>query len=144
MIEVNHEGCWVWAGSRDRDGYGRARMDGNTWQAHRAAYVLYVGPIAPGAVNRHTCRNRACANSWHLEATTCFQNTMRGISPPACNARKARCQHGHVFEEANTDRYRRRRSCRACNAAAARRYKAKMENALKALDHQLSLQWGAP
>ncbi len=132
MVEITATGCWAWKGARDADGYGSVYMDGRRHGAHRVAYLLFVGPIAEGGVIHHTCRNRACACPWHLEATSHFENVMRGISPPACNARKARCQHEHPFDDGNTYRRGRRRSCRACNAEAARRYRAKTATRSKA------------
>lgn len=143
-VTINSEGCWIWTLHCDRDGYGKVRMDGKTWQAHRAAFALNAGPIAESAVIHHTCRTRACCNPWHLEAATAFENTMRGISPPACNARKVRCNHGHHFDAANTYRHNNRRDCKACNRAAVARYKAKGAPGSDAGCSPPAMQCGAP
>jgi hypothetical protein len=52
---------------------------------------------------------------------------MRGNSPPAVNARKTCCRHGHPYDDRNTYRPpgRRRRDCRACIRDRVRRYKAR-------------------
>ena len=125
---LNAAGCWHWTGPIDRHGYGRFTMAGETWLAHRAAWTLINGPIPAGMVLNHCCRNRACCNPLHLMLISRFENTMIGLSPPACNARKTRCQAGHEFDEANTYRHRRRRCCRACNKIAVHRYKEKFED----------------
>lgn len=124
-IQVGKDGCWLWQGSKDRHGYGRASHDGKTWLAHRLAYSLTVGPIPEGMCLHHHCRTPGCANPLHLELVTRLENTLRNVSPPSCNRRKTRCDHGHTFDEANTYRHGGRRQCRACNRVAVGRYKAR-------------------
>ena len=80
-IEAN-AGCWIWQGSLDRHGYGRfkATINGQkrSFSAHRAAYLAFRGPITPGLVPDHLCRNRACVNPAHMEIVTISVNTLRG------------------------------------------------------------------
>ena len=124
QIKVSPSGCWEWTGYRDKDGYGRARYAGKPWQAHRALFTLVVGPIQEGMFLHHLCLNKSCANPLHLEVVTPQENTRRNLSPHSCNARKSRCDHGHLFDYANTYRQGgKRRQCRKCNAAAVARYK---------------------
>lgn len=107
-------GCWEWAGRR-RSGYGRVYHNGRTVQAHRLAYTLANGPIPSGLTIDHLCRNRACVNPAHLEAVTMRVNILRGMSPPAKNARKTRCVRGHLLAGSNLVEYALpRRRCRAC------------------------------
>ncbi|MFB7555352.1 HNH endonuclease signature motif containing protein [Streptomyces brevispora] len=116
--------CWTWTGYRDRDGYGRFTSQGRTYMAHRYAYTRLVGPIPPGLVIDHLCRNPGCVNPRHLEPVTAAENTRR--SEPA---KRTHCVRGHEFTPANT--YYRTpgsggvRQCRACNADAVARYKAR-------------------
>jgi hypothetical protein len=122
-LKVDHRGpyaCWPWLGGKDKDGYGKAggRL------AHRIAYELECGLIPPGLQIDHLCRNRACQNPAHMETVTSRVNTLRGISPSACAARRTSCIHGHVFDATNTytKSGKRKRECRECNRAAVRRY----------------------
>lgn len=55
-------GCEVWAGRRDRDGYGRHKGK----LAHREVWEAAYGPIPPGKEIEHICRRRACVALKHM------------------------------------------------------------------------------
>jgi hypothetical protein len=59
-------GCIEWIGAVDRGGYGRFLLNGKIARAHRVAWEIANGPIAPGLLVRHLCRNRRCVNPAHL------------------------------------------------------------------------------
>lgn len=75
----NEQGCWVWEGAKQPNGYGKLKVQGRTELVHRAAYEAWVGPIPDGWVVDHKCSNRACCNPEHLEAVEQRENTIRGI-----------------------------------------------------------------
>ena len=72
---VKTGGCWEWIGSLSRGNYGRFRMDGKIWVAHRAAWVLARGPIPKGMCVCHACDNPKCVNVKHLWIGTHGDNT---------------------------------------------------------------------
>lgn len=62
------DGCWLWQGWKDKDGYGSMedKASGKKLKAHRVAYALQRGPIPPGMLVRHSCDEPACCNPAHL------------------------------------------------------------------------------
>lgn len=67
-------GCIVWTGAKDKDGYGKFNKKGWPGRAHRAAYAVTHGPIPQGAMVRHTCDNPPCINPDHLRIGNALDN----------------------------------------------------------------------
>lgn len=60
---VIKDGCWDWNGAISSNGYG-AIGAGRKYKinAHRAAWLIYVGDIPDGMMVCHRCDNRTCNN----------------------------------------------------------------------------------
>jgi hypothetical protein len=123
-VRRDEQGCWRWTGSIRPNGYGSFQGA----SAHRVAYELFVGAIGPDLCVDHLCRVRDCVNPLHLEAVTRAENTLRGTSPAAENARKTTCKRGHPLSGENLYLSNGARSCLACrretSRAAMRRLRA--------------------
>jgi hypothetical protein len=121
------EGCWVWLGHRNENGYGRMMIDGRMKYAHRVAYELLVGPIPENKTLDHLCRNTSCVNPEHLEPVTLSENVTRANS---VRELATHCKNNHPFDEVNTgSQGADKRRCRACHRDKAREYRRqKKEN----------------
>jgi hypothetical protein len=113
--EDGETGCRIWTGNKTTRGYSRIRFGRRARPAHRLAYEAEYGPIPMGLVIDHLCRNPLCINPSHLEAVTNRENVLRGFGPPAINARRTHCKHGHPLSGDNLFFDRGYRRCRICH-----------------------------
>ncbi len=121
QYEVADNGCWLWAGPHNSDGYGRAPILGGYALAHRLSYELYVGSIPDGLDLDHLCCQRLCVNYEHLEPVTRRENILRGNGLAAQNARKEECPDGHPYRGDNLyTKPNGGRICRTCHRVAER------------------------
>lgn len=116
-VVVNADGCWEWSGAATRRGYGLIRVGGILMSAHRTSYEALRGPIPPGLVLDHLCKNTYCVNPDHLEAVTQLVNMRRGA-----NATKTHCKRGHLLAGDNLYMHPNgKRLCRACRVVRSLR-----------------------
>lgn len=76
------EGCLLWTGYTDNDGYGKGMFFQRSIRVHIASYLAEKGleniPLTPDGQKqlvRHRCRNRNCCRPSHLELGTPQQNS---------------------------------------------------------------------
>lgn len=104
-LEPQPNGCILWGGKPNPDGYSQIAKNGRLHMTHRAAYELWVGPIPEGMTIDHECHNRdetckggdtcphrRCVNPEHLVPKSMRANTE---ASPHTNAGKATCVRGH-------------------------------------------------
>lgn len=66
--------CWPWKYSTNGVGYGKLKIVGRFWLAHRLAYVITFGD--PGSrLLCHTCDHRWCCNPRYVFVGTHKDNT---------------------------------------------------------------------
>lgn len=132
QVEAAPNGCLIWSGPLDRDGYGRYRWRSAGRQfatrAHRVAWVLAGRQLLPGLVLDHLCRNRRCVNVDHMDQVTVQVNTARGTGPTAATAMArldGRCINDHVLAVVGTHKQGSSRTCAECGRQRVARYKAR-------------------
>ncbi len=126
-----NSGCWLWAGSCDKRGYGQIRAATRGPKSLRyATHVsleIHGRQLKAGEGACHTCDNPPCVNPDHLFGGTQKQNIHdciakgRNSKPPVCKvgARplKMVCVNGHSLTGENIylrpDGYR---TCRLCRS----------------------------
>ncbi len=59
-------GCWLWTGHRDKDGYGRVRWHWREVGAHVAMWECEHGLVPAGMCVLHSCDNPPCVRPDHL------------------------------------------------------------------------------
>ena len=137
--EQGPDGCVLFTGNVNGDGYGILSRNNKTVSAHRAAYEHFVGPIPDGMTLDHECHNRdaaceggltclhrRCVNPEHLTPKVMGENVLASDrSTSGRNARKTHCIHGHEFTPENTYVPPKRPDRRYCRSCAARRSSAR-------------------
>ena len=133
-VRWDPDGCWIWAGGVDENGYGKLRLRDpheqkqRVYTAHRLTYILAFGPIADGLVLDHLCCNTRCVRPSHLEPVTSGENSKRmqqrrtATMQSTLNAAKTHCPQGHAYTPENLikDGRRRGRVCRTCKLVSMR------------------------
>lgn len=136
LAKPQADGCWLWTGEGNKDGYGMFRPGPGQprYMTHRWSYEAHHGEIPEGMQIDHTChtydtecpggrdcKHRRCCNPSHLEPVTASENTIRQRH----YARgKTECPKGHPYDGPNlmigSDGKRRCRACRNEAKAKAR------------------------
>lgn len=70
-------GCWLWVGGGGR--YGEFWLMGRNIGAHRAAWVLYRGPLRVEDMVCHSCDVPRCVNPEHLFLGTQLDNRQDAV-----------------------------------------------------------------
>jgi len=76
MYVQKTDGCWLWIGGKNSDGYGTlyASDTKRVESAHRVSWRLNVGPIPKGINVLHRCDCRNCTRPNHLFLGTQLEN----------------------------------------------------------------------
>ena len=60
------DGCWLWTGPRQKEGYGRCWFGKKLWLSHRLSWTIHYGKIPDGLLICHKCDMPSCVNPSHL------------------------------------------------------------------------------
>lgn len=121
--------CIEWTGARDKDGYGKTRVDGKDWRVPRLVWTRANGSIPDGMQVLHHCDNPPCYNLDHLWLGTNVENNadkMKKGRHPEVNV--THCPQGHQYTPDNIYIHVRSgarqgfsRDCRQCTLARERK-----------------------
>lgn len=116
---IAENGCWLWQGYVNADGYGRVNRGPATEPpklAHRYIYEKVVGEIPAGFEIHHACRVSRCVNPAHMLVVTPQEHKRIEQSE------RTHCRRGHSYaEHGRFHRGKTARYCRACERENARR-----------------------
>lgn len=112
-------GCWIWNGSRTRDGYPVLTIGRQQHRAHRVSYQEFVGPIPHGLLVCHVCDQPLCVRPEHLFLGTARDNTRDMI---AKGRRPDMSGHNRKIPVVERQRIRDLRASGLTLAAIAERY----------------------
>lgn len=75
-VRIFKDGCWIWTGAKDKDGYGVLTLPNphRSCRVPRYAYTVFKGPIPEGMIVLHSCDTPACCNPEHLRVGTYTDN----------------------------------------------------------------------
>jgi hypothetical protein len=94
--------CIIWVSGKFAKGYGAFTFTENGHKrqvrASRMAYELFVGPISPGMIVRHTCDNPSCVNPKHLVIGT-HQDNMNDMKARNRSAKRERNGNSKLSSE---------------------------------------------
>lgn len=66
-------GCWIWEGRKDKDGYGIIYLDKNT-KAHRYSIEMHGKKVPHDMLACHQCDTPSCVNPEHIFIRTSQDN----------------------------------------------------------------------
>lgn len=139
---VNSDGCFIYNGSKNSDGYANSTMRINgkckPYKLHRAALAIKLNVQHENILLAcHMCSNRNCINPNHLYNGSDQSNVNDSIDDKThislVHKAKTHCPQGHEYHRLNTVINNGLRSCKTCRADARIRYNKRKKEEKKAL-----------
>jgi HNH endonuclease len=75
-IRSEDNGCRVWHGAIDEQGYGSEQFEGRSWRVHELVFQIFRGDPPERMVFRQRCGNKACCNLMHLALVSPYYDSV--------------------------------------------------------------------
>lgn len=128
-VRKKANGCWIYRGAVNTNGYPQVSINRSIWLAHRLSYTITFGPIPQGLKVCHKCDVRNCINPNHLFLGTQKDNIDDMLKKGRNGAqflRKTHCIRGHELKEGSFYLSKRNsRNCKECHKLRAKEYARK-------------------
>ena len=117
---INSNGCWIWTGGINKDGYGWVCFTSIRNSAFLIHRLIMNAKEGEQVLHKRECPNRNCFNPEHLYIGTSKDNVRDAMAlgthsnPPNPNENKILCKNGHPFDRING---RGQRICSICQRA---------------------------
>ncbi len=124
--------CWLYQLSI-ADGYGKVKINGQTYAVHRLSAHFYLGMSLIGDLQpNHKCNNRNCWNPNHLYIGTQYQNAQDTRNQGKYHSqKKTHCPKGHLLDgitKGPSTNFRVNRYCKTCRSIQKASYRKKAKN----------------
>ena len=114
-VTITESGCWEWNLSKDKDGYGRIKVNGKHKRVTRVVLSEFKGEDMGGKLACHTCDNPPCCNPDHLFPGTGSDNMADMVAKNRqVKPYKTHCIRNHRYTFENTSKSGNNRRCREC------------------------------
>lgn len=138
-------GCHNFLGCKTSGGYGRIRVGGVHWMAHRYALSVHLGrPLEDGCVVMHSCDNPSCVNPMHLREGTQKDNMQdckaKGRMRKATGKRDASTYHSAKVNQRYNERLRVVLAAEGTDAQVSKKLGVNLQWVKRARSGRLSMQ----